>query len=259
VISRLGAVGEKEFIKRICIQAVNYPDVFTDVLNLLRLIHSHTDLPISLSCQPFRGEQIRNLADAGLDRIGIPLDAASPELFSKIKGSDADGPYTWNEHLKALEYSVTVFGRGRVSTHFIVGLGETDAQLVSMIQKMVDMGVYPSLFSFTPIRGTALESLPRPPLARYRRIQVAQHLITEGISKDFTMKFTEKGDIFEYGISSECLRDIVISGKPFLTCGCPDCNRPFYNEMAGGPLYNYPRPLTSDEIRLACNDLEMED
>ena len=55
----------------------------------------------------------------------------------------------------------------------------------------------------------------------------------------------------DYGISEEELRDCVRSGRPFITSGCPDCNRPYYNEKPGGPLYNYPRqplPTEIDEI-----------
>ncbi|MCW3977503.1 MAG: radical SAM protein, partial [Candidatus Bathyarchaeota archaeon] len=33
------------------------------------------------------------------------------------------------------------------------------------------------------------------------------------------------------------------------TSGCPGCNRPYYNERPGGPLYNYPRQPLPDEIR----------
>lgn len=37
-------------------------------------------------------------------------------------------------------------------------------------------------------------------------------------------------------------------GKAFLTTGCPDCSRPYYNKRPSGPIYNYPRPLSDEEI-----------
>ena len=40
-------------------------------------------------------------------------------------------------------------------------------------------------------------------------------------------------------------------GEPFQTSGCPDCNRPFYNEQPAGPLYNYPWPLSPAEAERA--------
>jgi len=255
IISEIQRAVSRGLVRRVCLQAVNYPHAFADVLNLIRSIRSKIDVPMSLSCQPFRGEQLQSLADAGLDRIGIPLDAATEDLFSKIKGPEAGGTYAWHEHLRALEASVAIFGRGRVSTHLMVGLGENDAQLVSITQEMVDMGVYPSLFAFTPIQGTPLENWSQPPVNRYRRIQLVQYLVTKGKARYSTMKFDQKGDLMDYGISLENLKEIVASGEPFLTSGCPDCNRPFYNERAGGPLYNYPRPLTRDEVALAEKDL----
>jgi biotin synthase len=45
------------------------------------------------------------------------------------------------------------------------------------------------------------------------------------------------------------------TGEPFQTSGCPDCNRPFYNEQPGGPLYNYPRPLMAGEVARAIQDM----
>jgi biotin synthase-related radical SAM superfamily protein len=255
VISEIQRAVSRGLVRRVCLQAVNYPEAFVDVLNLIRSIRSKIDAPISLSCQPFRGEQLQKLADAGLDRIGIPLDAATEALFSKIKGPEAGGTYAWHEHLRGLEVSAGIFGRGHVSTHLMVGLGENDAQLVSLIQTMVDMGVYPSLFAFTPVQGTSLENWSQPPLKRYRRIQLAQYLVTKGKARYSMMKFDQNGDLMDYGVSQENLKEAVASGEPFLTSGCPDCNRPFYNERAGGPLYNYPRPLTRDEVTLAEEDL----
>ena len=48
------------------------------------------------------------------------------------------------------------------------------------------------------------------------------------------------------------------TGDPFQTSGCPDCNRPFYNEQPSGPFYNYPRPLTATETARAIEEMEVE-
>ena len=52
-----------------------------------------------------------------------------------------------------LSEALEVFGKGNVSTHIIVGLGETEKEAAQVIQRCVDMGVLPALFAFTPIRG----------------------------------------------------------------------------------------------------------
>jgi biotin synthase-related radical SAM superfamily protein len=51
------------------------------------------------------------------------------------------------------------------------------------------------------------------------------------------------------------LAETLADGVAFQTSGCPDCNRPFYNERPGGPLYNYPRPLTPAEVSRAVTEL----
>jgi biotin synthase len=49
-------------------------------------------------------------------------------------------------------------------------------------------------------------------------------------------------------VSTTVLEETVNSGKPFQTSGCPDCNRPFYNEKPGGPIYNYSKELNVKEL-----------
>ncbi|HUT17269.1 MAG TPA: radical SAM protein, partial [Acidobacteriota bacterium] len=51
---------------------------------------------------------------------------------------------------------------------------------------------------------------------------------------------------------------IVETGKPFLTSGCPDCNRPFYNEKPSGPIYNYPRNIRLEEIEAIKRQLRLQ-
>jgi len=235
-------------IKRVCFQALNYPEVFTHLLALMKEIKQKADVPISVSCQPQNSIRIRELAETGAERIGIPLDVASEELFEKIKGSAAGGPYNWKTQFKLLNEAVHIFGKGKVSTHLIVGLGETERQMVEIIQKCVDMGVLPALFAFTPIAGTALESVPQPPIQSYRRIQIARHLIVNGIVRCEDIRFDREGCIIDFSVEKQNLMSVIQTGAPFLTSGCPNCNRPYYNEKPSGPIYNYPRKISEEEL-----------
>lgn len=234
-------------IGRVCIQALNYQEVFSHLLALVETISSRVRVPISISCQPLNREDIRQLADAGAERISIPLDAATKEIFDRVKGSSAGGPYRWEKQFELLNEAVKVFGKGRASTHLIVGLGETEKEMISIIQKCADVTVLPALFAFTPIQGTALQNKVQPTVQNYRRIQIARYLIMHGIARYEDMAF-EEGCLTDFGVDRRTLTQVVQSGEPFLTSGCPDCNRPYYNEKPSGPIYNYPRKLTGKEL-----------
>jgi len=238
-------------IKRVCIQSLNYPEVFDEVLLLVREIKSRVTVPISVSCQPLNPEKMRGLADAGVNRISIALDAATEKIFDRVKGQNIGGPYRWERQREALNEAVKVFGEGSVSTHLIVGLGETEKEICQTIQWCVDSGIYPGLFAFTPIPGTALENNPPPSLNHYRRAQVVHCLLTHRKTRFENMAFDSNNCITNFGISKELLLEVIDTGEPFLTSGCPGCNRPYYNERPGGPLYNYPRQLRPEEIEKA--------
>jgi biotin synthase len=242
-------------LKRICIQAVNYPYFFEDVLTLLKGINSVTNIPVSLDTCPLTREQIERLKVEGLDSIGIPLDAATPMIFDKVKGSNVNGPYSWKDHIESLEYAVSIFGRGKVLSNLIIGIGETEKEATCFIQKLMDRGIQTSLFAFTPVPGTLLQETPQPTLDSYRRIQVARHLITFKLSHYNHMKFNKRGVLVHFGANSIDLTKILENGAPFCTTGCPGCNRPFYNERATGPLFNYPRELTAKEAAIEAENL----
>ena len=235
-------------IKRVCIQTLNYPEVFTDLTALIKAIHQKVNVPISTSCQPLNSENIKALAEAGAERIGIALDAATEELFDKVKGSCVGSPYSWKKQFKVLGEAVDVFGKGKVSTHLIVGLGETEREMAKIIQHCVDMDVLPALFAFTPISGTALENEPQPSIQTYRRIQIARHFIVHGIARYEDMRFDEEGCISDFSVNEPTLMQNIQMGEPFLTSGCPNCNRPYYNEKPSGPIYNYPREISQREL-----------
>ncbi|MEM3700753.1 MAG: radical SAM protein [Candidatus Bathyarchaeia archaeon] len=248
VFNKIDEAVKKGEIKRVCFQALNYPKVFIHLQALIKTIRQKVNAPISVSCQPKNNLNIKVLAEAGAERIGIPLDAASEKLFDIIKGFAAGGPYRWKNQFKLLSEAVHIFGKGKVSTHLIVGLGETEREMIETIQQCVDLGVLPALFAFTPIAGTALESIPQPSIQVYRRIQIARHLIVHGITRCENMHFNGEGCISDFGVDKKTLLQTIQSGEPFLTSGCPNCNRPYYNEKPSGPIYNYPRKISEEEL-----------
>jgi biotin synthase len=119
------------------------------------------------------------------------------------------------------------------------------------------MSVLPALFAFTPIRGTALEKNSPPALESYRRVQLARYLIVERLAQADGMRFDGEGKIANFGLAKEALEEAVKSGEPFRTSGCRDCNRPFYNEKPSGPVYNYPRKISPEEIEEIGRQLEL--
>jgi len=248
VLSGIKHAVKKNLIGRICIQALNYPTVFEDIVYITEEIFSRVSTPISVSCQPINREEMKRLYEAGVERMCVPLDAAIEELFNRVKGRLADGPYVWERQRKALKDAVHIFGKNSVSTHLIVGLGESEGEIIRTIQWCVDLGVYPGLFAFTPILGTALENHPQPSISRYRRVQIAHYLITNGKTCCDEMLFDEEGMLKDFGIPREQLWQVIRTGKPFLTSGCPGCNRPYYNERPSGPLYNYPKQPFPEEM-----------
>jgi biotin synthase-related radical SAM superfamily protein len=256
VFNKIKKASVSKNIKRVCIQALNYPNVFLNLAALVGMIKQKADVPVSVSCQPKNRQDIKLLAEAGAERISIALDAATEKLFSAIKGAGVGGPYNWHDQFKRLGEALDVFGKGNVSTHIIVGLGETEKELVDLIQKCLDMGVLTALFAFTPVRGTALENKVQPTVTSYRRIQLARYLMINNCKRNDEFIFNTGNKIIsDFGLEKNALMRIIETGKPFLTSGCPDCNRPFYNEKPSGPIYNYPRGLNASEVSLIKQQL----
>ncbi|MGJ8455041.1 radical SAM protein [Pseudothermotoga sp. U03pept] len=207
--------------KRICVQTVSYKGYRKDLCDLMVLL-SKINKPISVSVRPTDFEEVKGCFDLGADRVGIAIDVPTERLFTRIRGGN------FRKFIELIENSSRVF-EGRISTHIIVGLGETDFEIVSTMKKMYDLNVQVGLFAFTPIRGTALYGIQKPSLQRYRKIQLARYFIFSGRSDlivldgDWIVGFKE--------IPHDAL-------KAFLTSGCPDCSRPYYSEQPGQPLYN---------------------
>jgi len=219
---------------RICIQSLYYNGVINDIAEVVEKMD--TSIPVSVSINPTSRENMERLKDAGVERVGIGLDCCTEEIFNRWKKNVP----SWDEYLNGLKVAKDVFGNA--TAHLIMGLGESDEDAVKIMKMMHSQGIKVALFAYTPIRG----GLP-PKIERYRAMQLARYLIEK-----------RKGSFyFENGRMKEMhIDDYNMCREAFRTSGCPSCNRPFYNERVGGPLYNYPRKLSDEEFEREINEVK---
>ncbi|UCC18744.1 MAG: radical SAM protein [Promethearchaeota archaeon] len=233
--------------ERICIQTLNYEENFNDLLEIITQIKKHTNTPISVAIPPMSKERLRELKVKGVQRVGIALDGSTPKIFEKIKGSEVGGPYTWEEHYQKLKEALEIFGTGFVSTHIIIGLGETEKEVIERIVELHNLNIVVSLFAFTPIKGTRFENINQPALISFRKLQLGRFLIINKKKKSNDFVFNTKGEIINININRKELNMIIDETNAFLTSGCPGCNRPYYTSKPSGPIYNFPRILSENE------------
>ncbi|AZL61430.1 MSMEG_0568 family radical SAM protein (plasmid) [Tabrizicola piscis] len=126
-----------------------------------RAIKAAVNLPIQAQCEPPEDDiWHQRMFDAGVDTLGMHLEAVTPEVRARIMPGKASVPL--EKYFSSFEAAVKVFGRGQVSTYILAGLGDTAEAILDMSARLVAMGVYPFVVPFVPISGTPLESHPAP-------------------------------------------------------------------------------------------------
>jgi len=233
---------QMEFI-RACLQVV-HSDEHEDFLEYVKKIRKTCDLPISVDLKADDIELVRKTFEAGADVVGLPIDAANPKIYSKIKQG------SMSLHMNLIKQAAKQF-RGKISTHIMIGLGESEEDAIRIIGEMHRLGVTTALFAFTPIKGTSLEKMNRPKIEQYRRIQIARYLIYNDLITNIS--FDKSGKVINFGFDFDELKE-KIDSSAFQTSGCLGCNRPYYNETPSGVMYNYPHVLSEDEYKKALGE-----
>jgi biotin synthase len=259
VIKRLGG-DQSSHVERVCVSMITNLRARDDTLDIVARLKPAAER-ISVLITPTIVDEgwLRELKLAGADMVGIAVDAATPELFDKLRGSGVGGPHDWGEYWRTLGEAVTVFGRMNASIHLIVGVGETEREMVDTMAKAHGMGARVHLFSFFPEERSQMEDHPQPPMGQYRRIQLARYLIEHDLAESRAITFDGDGRITGFGVPAEKLESIVDLGLPFMTSGCPGrtmenaCNRPFANDTPAqaemGLMRNFPFQPDEEDIR----------
>jgi radical SAM protein (TIGR04043 family) len=124
-------------------------------------VKAAVDLPIQGQCEPpDEDDWFSRMKDAGVDALGMHLEAVTPDVRSRIMPGKAQ--VSLDRYFEAFAAAVPVFGRGQVSTYILAGLGDSKEAILAACEKLIALGVYPFVVPFVPISGTPLESHPGP-------------------------------------------------------------------------------------------------
>lgn len=246
------------YVQRTCISMITNGKCRAHTLEMTKRLKEETALPISLLISPtiLKEQDLVEMKKAGADKIGIAIDLATPELFDRYRGKGVNGPHMWEKYWEILEQGLGIFGHPHVGVHLMVGMGETEEEMVFLMDRLWKRGVVSHLFSFFAEEASALAERPQPPWPSYLRIQLARYLIEEGIAECQDMSFTADGRIAGFGIDPGRLEGIISLGTPFMTTGCLGsdglvaCNRPFGNCLPDVQQWNYPYLPNKEETAL---------
>lgn len=168
------------------------------VLKLLPDLKKY-NVPIGVSVYPTEGCS-RQFYEAGVSEVKYNVETMDLEIFKQVCG-DLSLDYI----LDKLEEAVKIFGKNRVFSNFIIGLGESDLAVRSGVETLAKLGVVPILRPINPHPLRSGECFAERP-SRERLLNLAK---------------MEKAILEKYGLNPElaktmCLRCTGCDLVPFV-------------------------------------------
>ncbi len=268
IIDRVRRGDDKGRFQRMCISMITHPRSGDDTLLLLeQWVKALPHIPVSILSNPTTMERrdLEALKRRGAEIFTVALDAATPEVFERTRGAAVKSPHEWSHYWRAIGWAAEIFGPERFGVHLICGMGETEQEMLRLVQRIRDMGGRSHLFAFFPERGSMMEDWPAVEQGQWRRVQLGRYLIDYAGGRFEKMVFDGKGRLTDFGVCREELEAYLHSGKPFQTSGCPGsgapdvsaCNRPYGDSMPSD-IRSYPFSLAAEDVVTVLRQANIE-
>ena len=253
--------GAKSPFHRMCISMITHPSSDADTVTVLRAWTERIDpatIPVSILSNPttMQRSDVARLRDLGADIFTVAIDAATPEIFDRTRGKGVQSPHSWKKYWEILMDAREIFGAQKFGAHIIVGMGETEFDVLQLVQQIVDLGGHSHMFCFFPEKGSLMDHLPATPRDQWRRVQLARYLIDYRGVRVEQMKFDGAGRVADFGLPQSELDAIIDAGTAFRTSGCPGkvaedvsaCDRP-YGDSPPSNIASFPFQPNKADIK----------
>lgn len=260
-------VRHEDKLTRLCISMVTHGRAYPDTLDISRRISDSVRTPLSLLVAPptLNRKRLQAFKDAGADMIGIGLDAVTEELFYSIRSDVPKGGLKWSQYWGIVDAAREIFGPWKVNCHTLVGLGETDADLMGIFERLLERQIFSYLFCFNPEPDSRMGDLPKTPLRRWRRIQLAKFLLEERGVDPGAFRYDDEGALVHVHVPRTLVEEVVRDGHAFMTNGCPSsggepgCTRPMGSWRPTEDPRDFPWLPTASETRAILDTLALDE
>jgi biotin synthase-related radical SAM superfamily protein len=162
-----------------------------NAVEAVKALRARYNLPIGVSVYP-TDTSSEELYEAGATEIKYNVETMDPGIFARYCPG-----LSLPLILKSLERAVGIFGRNKVFSNFILGLGESDECVMFGVLRLAGMGVIPNLrpISPHPLRKGEVE-VQRPTaerllkLARYTRKVLEDHELRADLAETMCLPCT---------------------------------------------------------------------
>ncbi len=258
-------------LTRLCISMVTHGSAYRDTVDITKRLRAKVNTPLSILVAPptLNKEKLQHFKDLGVDMIGVGLDAITEETFRKHRTDVPNGSLRWENYWNIINESRRIFGPWKVNIHTVVGLGETDKELVDMFFYLKDNQILPYLFSFNPEPDSRMGDVPKASITRWRRIQLVKHLIEKYDLSPDAISYDVTGGIQKLEVTNNTIASALNSldaGIPFMTNGCPSeggeeagCSRPYGSYKPSESFRDFPFQPETDDLTLIRQELALEE
>ncbi len=145
--------------------AVSPEDEVRAAVEIVKALRARYDLPIGVSVYPTVTSS-EDLYSAGATEVKYNVETLGSEIFKRCCPG-----LSFFQIIESLEEAVDIFGKNRVTSNFIIGLGESDECVRFGASRLADIGVIPILrpVSPHPLRAGEIE-IKRPSADRLLKL-----------------------------------------------------------------------------------------
>lgn len=106
------------------------------------------EIPIGISLNSPSKINLIDLKNSGVSEMRLNLEVANSQMAQKLMPQK---PYY--DVVESIKYACDIFGKGKVSSNIIIGLGESEDEILNTVDMLAEIGAVATLYPFEPIEN----------------------------------------------------------------------------------------------------------
>lgn len=147
-------------------------DEIVDIATKTRKILGNS-IPLGASLKTPSKDHLLRLKEAGISEMRLNIETYNMKLAKYLMPRK-----DLNKILYSIEQAVNIFGKEKVSSNIIVGLGESDEDILNGVDKLAEIGALSTLYPYDSI-GLMNENFKRPSAERIYNLATEHKKILE--------------------------------------------------------------------------------